>query len=251
MGTSSSYKGSTSKLARRLRDGLGKWADSGSAADGPRLPESVVAPALHIPTFSRTSTGGGGATGGGGSSGSGSGQSGPRRNARAYAATAGRAAGAARALREGDREALERQGLDFDRLSAMPNRAEMVRAILEAVCDAQSSSDIPNEEQRDIAGLLIDWMLDTDVNPEIPDTVDVAEYSIGLIVAEVFISEASEITPRAGMSRQDFIDEVYEVAQQLGARAELRSRGAAQRTIEQAIESGLRYLRKLYPKDEA
>lgn len=252
MGTSSSYKGSTSKNARGLRDGLSDWSkDSGADGQTP-LPESVLSKALFIPKFTRGAGGGGGPSGGSGGGGSSrSGQSSPQRSARAYAATAGRAAGAARAFREGNAEALQREGLDFEKLSALPSRAEMVRAILDAVCEAQDASDIPNEEQREIALHLIDWMLDTDINPSVPSTAEIAEHSIGLIVAEVFLSETNEFTP-PGKTREQFVEQVYDVSQNLASRADLSSKTAAsQRTIEEAIEKGLKFLRRLYPKDQS
>jgi len=202
MGTSSSYKGSTSKVSSALRDGVDQWSQS--QADGAKtpIPETLVAQALNIPVFPRSSGGSSGSGGGGGGvAGAGGGrqggtrkQSSPRRDARAYASTASRAATLARAFREGDRDALAKAGLDFDKLSALPSRPELVRAILEIVCGADMGSDIPAEEQRDIAAHLLDWMLDTDINPSPPDAVAVSEHAIGLIIAEMFLSESAEFT---------------------------------------------------------
>lgn len=250
MGTSSSYKGSTSKVGRALRDGIDQWADS--QADGQRthIPEGVVAQALKFPVFSRRPSGGGGGAGASGGGGAGRKQSAPRRDAQAYAATASRAANLARAFREGDRVALSKAGLNFDSLSALPNRAEMVRAILDVVCEAQTSSDIPAEEQRDIAHHLLEWMLDTDVNPSTPDVAATAEHAIGIMIAEIFISESAEFTSTGSVTREDFIDEVYETSHQLAARANLSNTGASPDAIDSAIERGLRYLRRVY-KDGA
>ncbi|PPF50136.1 MULTISPECIES: hypothetical protein [unclassified Rathayibacter] len=252
MGTSSSYKGSTGKVGRALRDGVDEWADGQSDGQKTRIPEGVVAQALKIPVFSRRSSGGGG--GGGGASGGGGGtgrkQSAPRRDARAYAATASRASNLARAFREGDREALAKAGLDFDSLSALPTRAEMVRAILDVVCEAQTSSDIPAEEQRDIAHHLLEWMLDTDVNPSTPDAAATAEHAIGVMIAEIFISESDEFTSTGSVSREDFIDEVYDTSHHLAARANLSETGASPDAIDTTIERGLRYLRRIF-KDGA
>jgi len=252
MGTSSSYKGSTGKVGRALRDGVDQWADSQSGGQKTHIPEGVVAQALKIPVFSRRSSGGGGGAGGGSGGGGGTGrkQSAPRRDARAYAATASRAANLARAFREGDREALAKAGLDFDSLSALPTRAEMVRAILDVVCEAQTSSDIPAEEQRDIAHHLLEWMLDTDVNPSTPDAAATAEHAIGVMIAEIFISESDEFTSTGSVSREDFIDEVYDASHQLAARANLSETGASPDAIDKTIERGLRYLRRIF-KDGA
>lgn len=249
MGTSSSYKGSTSKVSRVLRDGVDQWAQSQNDTAKSSIPENVVAQALKIPVFPRRSPGGGGGgggTAGGGTSGGGSRQSSPRRDARAYAATAGRAANLARAFREGDREALSKAGLDFDKLSGLPTRAEMVRTILDVVCDAQTSSDIPSEEQRDIAGQLLDWMLDPEQNATTPDAGATAEYAIGLMIAEIFLSESGEFTSREAVTREEFIDEVYETSRILAGRANLSERGASQNAIDTAIERGLKFLRRTY-----
>ena len=250
MGTSSSYKGSTGKVGRALRDGVDQWADGQTDGQKTRIPEGVVAQALKIPVFSRRSSGGGGGGPSGGGGGIGRKQSAPRRDARVYASTASRAANLARAFREGDREALAKAGLDFDSLSALPTRAEMVRAILDVVCEAQTSSDIPAEEQRDIAHHLLEWMLDTDVNPSTPDVAATAEHAIGVMIAEIFISESNEFTSTGSVSREDFIDEVYDTSHHLAARANLSETGASPDAIDTTIERGLRYLRRIY-KDGA
>ncbi|WP_026530173.1 hypothetical protein [Haematomicrobium sanguinis] len=247
MGTSSSYKGSTSKVSRVLRDGVDQWAQSQTDTAKTPIPERVVAQALKIPVFPRRSSGGGGGgTAGGGTLGGGRKQSSPRRDARVYAATAGRAANLARAFREGDRETLAKAGLDFDKLSALPTRAEMVRSILDVVCEAQTSSDIPNEEQRDIAGRLLDWMLDPEQNATLPDAAATAEHAIGLMIAEIFLSESGEFTSQDAVTREEFVDDVYEASQHLAARANLSERGASQEAIDAAIERGLRFLRRTY-----
>lgn len=252
MGTSSSYKGSTSKVSRELRDGVEQWAKDQTDTVKSPIPEKVIAQVLNIPVFPRGSSsgsgGGGSGADAGGTSGTGSGgkQSAPRRDARAYAATASRAANLARAFREGDRETLAKAGLDFDSLSALPTRAEMVRTILDVVCDAQTSSDIPSEEQRDIAGRLLDWMLDPEQNATLPDAAATAEHAIGLLIAEIFLSESGEFTSSDAVTREEFVEQVYETSQHLAARASLSERNASQDAIDKAIESGLKYLQRVY-----
>ncbi len=257
MGTSSSYKGSTSKVSSGLRDGVDQWSQSQTADIKTPVPQNVVAQALKIPVFPRSSRGSGGGGGGGAGGGGGGGQQGggskkqssPRRNARAYASTASRAAGLARAFREGDREALAKAGLDFDQLSSLPSRPELVRAILDIVCDADMGSDIPAEEQREIAAHLLDWMLDTEMNPTPPDAVATSEHAIGLIVAEIFLSEAGEFTSTEGTTREEFVDGVYETSQHLAAGSNLSQTGASQAEIDKAIERGLKWLRRTHAKD--
>ncbi|MGW5237662.1 hypothetical protein ACWEOW_01875 [Monashia sp. NPDC004114] len=255
MGTSSSYEGSASKVSRVLREGVDEWSQSQTDGAASPVPENVVAQALKIPVFPRRPSGGGGGVGGGGSVGSAAGatgskkQSAPRRDARAYASTASRAANLARAFREGDRETLEKAGLDFDKLAALPSRPEMVRAILDVVCEDQTGSDIPAEEQRDIAGRLLDWMLDDRMNDTVPDAAATAEHAIGLIIAEVFLTEAGEYASTDAASRERFIDEVYETSHHLAAKANLARSGATKAAIDKAIEKGLRFLRRIHAGD--
>lgn len=257
MGTSSSYKGSSGKIPKGLRDGLDDWADSqsGDAAKPSRIPENVVAQALRIPRFTRGSSGGasGGGAGGGGDAGGSAGgkQSSPQRLAKSYSGTASRAAALASAFRSGDRDQLEKAGLNFDELSKLPSRAELVRAIVDVVCEAQSESTIPNEEQRAIAGKLVDWMLDGDQNQSVPDAEATARYAIALIASEVFLTEAGpSLRGRNGMTRDQMIAEVNETSQALAARANLSANSADAPAIAKAIEQGIRHLRTIY-KTEA
>lgn len=246
VGTSSSYKGSTSKAARDLRDGIGEWAKDRAKTPGRPMPQRVVGQALNIPVFARRV---GDAPSGSGTSGSGK-QSAPRRVAHDYASTAGRAAALARAFREGDRAALEKAGLDFDELQSLPSQAEMARAILDVVCDAQNSSDIPTEEQRDIASQLLDWVLDDVKNPVPPTAAATAEYAIGVMIAEIFISESGEVSSTDVTSRAEFVDAVYDTSIQLASRAELSEERTPPDRIADAIERGLRSLRHIYRTGE-
>ena len=256
MGTSSSYKGSTSKVSRALRDSVDQWKQSQDGDSKSPVSEKVVAQALNIPVFSRSgggSGGSGGGSGGGGvrqATGGSRKQSGPRRDARAYASTASRAASVARAFREGDREALAKVGLDFDKLAGLPTRGELVREILGVVCGPEMGSDSPAEEQREIAAHLLDWMLDTELNPAPPDAAATAEHAIGLIIAEMFLSEAGEVTSADTFTREEFVEGVYEASQQLAGRSNLSQKGASQQEIDAAIQKGLRWLRRTYARGD-
>lgn len=249
MGTSSSYRGSSGKIPKTLRDGLDDWADSQSGEPGPptHIPEGVVAQALRIPKFARGAGGGGCGVGAAGVGGGGRKQSAPQRIASSYSGTASRAASLANAFRTGDRQELEKAGLDFDALTGLPSRAELVRAIVDVVCDAQTESTIPNEEQRAIAGKLVDWMLDNDQNPAAPDAEATARYAIGLIASEIFLTEAGpSLRGRNGMTRDQLVAEVNETAQALAGRATLSAGGMDAPSISKAIERGIRNLRTIY-----
>lgn len=254
MGTSSSYKGSTSKVSRALRDSVDQWSQNQDGSSKNPIPENVVAHALSIPVFSRSggsSGGSGGGAGGARQTGGGSRkQSAPRRDARAYASTASRAASLARAFREGDREALAKVGLDFDKLAGLPNRGELVREILNVVCGPEMGSDIPAEEQREIAAHLLDWMLDAELNPAPPDAAATAEHAIGLIIAEMFLSEAGEVTSTDTFTREEFVEGVYDASQQLAGRSNLSQKGVSPQEIDAAIQKGLRWLRRTYARGD-
>lgn len=231
-----------------MREGFEDWAKSQSNDNKTELPKAVVAQALRIPLFTRTSSGGGGA---GGSSASdeqsGGRQSAPKRNVGSYARTAGRAAELARAFRAGDREAIERAGLDFDALSELSSHAEIVRAIVDVVCAAQTTSDIASEEQRAIAGKLVDWMLDDGLNADLPDAAETAEHAIGLIASEIFISEAGDtLVGTDGASRDELIERINETSQVLASQADLATGGTDADSIAKAITRGVRALKKIY-----
>lgn len=267
MGTSSSYTGSGGKPGRDLRNELEAWLDEveeSPPADGnakpelPPLPVSALVPALFVPAVGRRSSGGGGGDGtvsgggGGGASGRGTKGGGGRsstRTIRGYASAAGQAAAAARAFREGDRGALAELGLDFDRLSAMPNRFEMVRDIVDVVCAAQSESSIGAEEQREIAAHVADWVLDPTINADTPGVEDVAREAIALITAQVYLTEANAQVDRHGstVERSDFEARVIESATALAATAEISVQSSAAKDISKAIRKTISTLRKVHP----
>lgn len=249
MGTSSSYKGSSGKAPKAIREGLEDWAGSQTDKNHTDLPKQVVAQALNIPSFSRSSGSGGGSGGGasGGGATGGGGQSSPQRSISSYARTAGRAASVAGAFRSGDRVELERAGLDFDTLAALSSNAERVRAIVDVICAADPNSDIASEEQRAIAGKLVDWMLDDTINQSIPDSADAAEHAIGLIAAEIFLSEAGDsLISGDGVSRDEMIDRINETSQAIAAQADIGKTGTDAKSIEKAITTGVKKLRGIY-----
>jgi len=231
-----------------MREGFEDWAKSQSKDAKSDLPAAVVAQALRIPLFSRSSGGQGGVGGASGASeATGGHQSAPKRNVSSYARTAGRAAELAHAYRAGDREALERAGLDFDALSRLSSHAEVVRAIVEAVCAAQTTSDIASEEQRQIAGNLVDWMLDDSLNAELPDGAEIAEYAIGLIAAEIFISEQGDsLVGTDDVPRDELIERINETSQALASKANLAASSSDADSLAKAITRGIRALRRIY-----
>jgi hypothetical protein len=263
MGTSSSYSGSGGKPGKDLRTELDAWlgdvesqqpAPTGQKPDLPELPISALTPALFIPAVGRGSRGGGGGgTGGGGTAGGGAGGGGggraSGRTIAGYASAAGRAAAAARALREADRETLEELGLDFDRLTALPNRFEMVRDIVEVICEAQTESSIDAEEQRAIAAQVANWVLDPDINAETPPSEDVAREAIALIATQVYLTEATAQVDQHSVTvdRAKFEGRVAETAKSLASTAKLSKTGASAGDISKAIRRAISGLRKIHP----
>jgi len=261
MGTSNSYSGSGGKPAKDLRAELDAWLDDAESQpkpagadqpDLPSLPLSALVPALFVPAVGRrTSSGSGGGGGGGSTTTGGNGGAGPRASGRTisgYANTAGRAAAAARAFRDGDRDALEKLGLDFDALSSLPSRFEMVRAIVEVICEAQTESDINAEEQRTIAALVADWVLDPAVNSATPASEDVARQAIALIATQVYLTEATaQIDKHANtIDRAQFNKRVAETAGVLAGTAELSNTGATAGDLSKAIRRAISGLRKIH-----
>ncbi|GFM21327.1 MULTISPECIES: hypothetical protein [Mycobacteriaceae] len=122
-----------------------------------------------------------------------------------------------------------------------------MREIVDVVCAAQTTSDIASEEQRAIAGKLVDWMMDDSLNSELPDAAETAEHAIGLIAAEIFISEAGDtLVGNDEVSRDELIDGINETSQVLAAQANLASGATDAASIEKAITKGVRALRKIY-----
>lgn len=266
MGTSSSYSGSSGKQAKELREGLNDWLDNIDAVTAPEVPErpnrpelpvDLIMPALRIPSMGRGSGAGGASaapeTSGAGHVGGGAGSSaGSRRTIASYARTAGRAGAAARALRDGDRQTLEKLGLDFDELSLLPNRAEMVRKIVEAVCDAQVESSIEADEQLVIAAWVADWVLDESINESNPDPEATARRAIAVIATQIFLTESTELIDKsaARISRVQFNELVLETATALASKASLTGAGASADGLSKAIKKAISGLRKIHGQDD-
>jgi hypothetical protein len=251
VGTSSSYKGSSGKIPKAMREGFDNWAKSQTKSSRTKLPEDVVAQALLIPrlTSPTRAAGASGSREPGSQTGR---QSSPHRDVASYASTASWAAELAHALRAGDQGTFGTAGLNFDTLSALTSRAEVGRAIVDFVCAANPGSDIASEEQRALAGKLVDWMQDASINPEIPTPAEITEYAIALIAMEIHLSELGDsLRGREGLSREEQIAQIHETSRVLAARANIANGPFDRASIETAINRGVRKLRKIYkPRSE-
>ncbi len=270
MGTSASYSGSGSKPAKDLRQEIAEWLDSQSQQETPQQPDDdkqpdapspVTIPSeVLMPSISllRPSSGGrgksGGGTGGGASSGSdeigGRSRSGggAQRSVRKSAAIAGRAAAAAYAFKQGDREALEKLGLSFDELQKIDNPLDLINKIVDAACDAQDDSTVSGYEQRTVAAEVADWVITQSENGGEPSAQDIVRKSIACIVTEVIASETGEML-RQGEWSQDvtakFDQELRESAEVLADQAKLSVNGVTDKEFSKAIENGIETLRKI------
>ncbi|ORB43512.1 hypothetical protein BST41_05145 [Mycolicibacterium porcinum] len=93
----------------------------------------------------------------------------------------------------------------------------------------------------------MDWMMDDALNSELPDAAETAEHAIGLIAAEIFISEAGDtLVGNDDVSRDELIDGINETSQVLAAQANLAAGATDAASIEKAITKGVRALRKIY-----
>ena len=97
----------------------------------------------------------------------------------------------------------------------------------------------------DPASALLE-MLDPEQNATLPDAAATAEHAIGLTIAEIFLSESGEFSSSDAVTREEFVEQVYETSQHLAARANLSERIASQEAIDTAIERGLKYLQRVY-----
>jgi hypothetical protein len=264
MGTSGSYSGSGGKVGDRLRKNVSDWIDSlpspapsqGDNGDQapieqnrPRLSPEAILPIIALirprsPAGGRIDGPGGGASGtnGAATGHEGRGTGGPHRTVATSAGTAGRAASAAYAYRAGDTSTLERLGLNFAELTALGDQYEIARRIAYAAC-AQADSTIEDHEQRLVAAEVAEWVLSQEGNPPTPE--EIARHSIGLIIADAFLTENGEI-----INNSDYADiaetDVRDAAEALAARADLSVDGVTEDQFTQAIERGIETLRDIY-----
>ncbi|CQD20035.1 hypothetical protein BN000_04736 [Mycobacterium europaeum] len=94
--------------------------------------------------------------------------------------------------------------------------------------------------------------MDESLNSELPDAAETAEHAIGLIAAEIFISEAGDtLVGNDEVSRDELIDGINETSQVLAAQADLASGATDAASIEKAITKGVRALRKIYKPESS
>ena len=251
MGTSGAWGGSGSAAAKSLRDTFAHQGDSGGSASAP--PSGIAADDLRDAVRlldGRTSTKSSGpasgsrvaagsarrGTRGGGSGGGGGAQRSSSRTAR----SAGRAIAGAIAYRVGDRNTLNRLGLDLDELARLGDPFEVIRRIVDMACGS-SESTIEDHERRlmaaDVGERLV---MDLDLDAGIP-TQEIAGFALSAIISELILSECDDILLNSSgtVSEQDVRDAAAEIVGQ----GDFSPTGLSESDFSSAIESGLDRLR--------
>lgn len=266
MGTSGSFGGSGGKDAKDLRDNIADWltddsppggdAEATSTGDGDAdgqpdqsRPQVDLSPALRVILRSRGAggdgpSGGGGARGGSGGSGSGGSRSsgGARRSVGSVSRTTGRAGRLALAYATGDRETLDRAGLNYDELRALGDILEVGLRIVEAAFDSQADGTIEDSEERDVAAAVVEWILESS-GDSLPSLEEIVRKAIETLIAEVALSEVGETIRKRGDSRdkREAAERmVRDVAEEYASQVTLSPVGATEDEISDAIEAGVR-----------
>ncbi|RIS81339.1 hypothetical protein D2E44_14895 [Mycobacteroides abscessus] len=90
-------------------------------------------------------------------------------------------------------------------------------------------------------------MLDDALNADLPGAAETAEHAIGLIAAEIFISEAGDtLVGSDDMPRDELIERINETSQALASLANLATSSTDADSIAKAITRGVRALKKIY-----
>lgn len=274
MGTSGSFKGSGGVDAGSLRDAVSSWLDDAPGAGGSQEPdvspsdsqapgENVSPPATPVgldpaslaPVIRLWSRGGGGGGGGsaGGAGGGGTGKSGgrssggPKRTVGRVAGPAGRASSMARAYAAGDRDTLERSGLNYDELRALNDPLEIGKRIVDAAFETQPDGSIEDSEARIIVSELVTWMMAVpEDSPREPD--EIVRHTIEQMIIQGTINEVgSTIRAEKDKSKRRAVEaEIKSAAAVMASQANLDASGASAAEISTAIESNVALLSSFY-----
>lgn len=261
MGTSASYSGSGSKPAKALRQGISDFLYSQTPVSGTSTqsgtPSSTFSPDILHPALSlfRSSQHRGSNGGSGGGNGKNSGETsdspsggGAQRTVKGSATSAGRAAAAAFAFSQGDRETLEKLGLSYDELRQIPNPIDLINRIVDVACESQDASTIEGAEQREVAADIADWVLEQTDKGSIPSSEDIVRKCIGTIISEAVDSEIGAMLREGEWSSENvgkLEDELHEGAEVLAEKADLSPDGVTDEEFANAIEKGIETLKEI------
>jgi hypothetical protein len=142
---------------------------------------------------------------------------------------------------------LARLGLDYDELARM-DRLDAIARIVDLAVETPSSGSIEDHEERLIAGAIAEWV--SRFPPETPPTGEqMARKTIGLMIAEIVLTEVGDTIRRKGGSSEDRIrteKEIREVAEVIASQAQLGQRGVTALDIESAVNDGVQQLCRDY-----
>lgn len=278
MGTSGSFAGSGGKDAQDLRQSIADWLDDAVAPDtaeaGPKTedgnippeqsvdgqpaanrPDLDLRPALRLllgggrrgsGTDGPGGIGGGRATAGGGRS-----SGGASRSVGRVSRAAGRAGRLALAYSAGDRQALERAGLDYDQLRVLNDPVEIGYKIVEAAFETRPDGTIEDSEEREIVAVVVEWILQSP-DGQAPSPEEVVRKAIETIIADTVLTEVGKTIRENGPTQADrraVEERIRDTAEVYAQQVTLTATGASEREMADAIENGIRELGRIFGVD--
>lgn len=262
MGTKGSYTGGGGAAGNKLRKTIDDWLDELPPAPPPvdqpnppddRQPIPRLRPESLLPVIGmfRPATGhadgpGSGGSAGRGTPGAGRGGGGAQRTTTRSANTAGRAAAAAFGLRTGNAAVLRELGLDYESLRANPDPIDVTRQIVAAACGPLPDGTIEDEEQRVVAAMVAEWVLESDADGAPPGPEEVVREAIARIIFEAASSETAARLrkgERPEWASEEAERQLLEIAHALALRAPLSATGPTAEEFSRAIENGIEAMR--------
>lgn len=273
MGTKNSYSGGGGKPGSDLRQNIDDWLDSlpdlspppsdiqqpdqlPDRPDVPSIQAQQLLPALGL--FAPRSGGRADGPGGGGSGGGigrpvGGSRGGAQRTVAGSSRTAGRAASAAYALRTGNADLLRQEfGLDYERLRANPDVADVARQIMVAACGPLPDGTIEEEEQRVVAAQVALYVLETTVAGAPPAPEEIVRETIACIIFEAISTEtAAKVNngERSPWTTDEAERQLREATQAWAFRVDLSPSGATPAEFEKSITEGIERMHTIWGSD--
>ncbi|MEU8324100.1 hypothetical protein AB0C33_37560 [Nonomuraea sp. NPDC048881] len=261
MGTKGSYTGGGGAAGNKLRKTIDDWLNElpptppridqnlpDNQQPIPRLrPESLL-PVIGMfrpATGHADGPGGAGGNAGRGTPGASHG-GGAQRTTTRSANTAGRAAAAAFGLRTGNTAVLRELGLDYASLRANPDPIDVTRQIVAAACGPLPDGTIEDEEQRVVAAMVAEWILESDADGAPPSPEEVVREAITRIIFEAASSETAARLrkgERPEWASEEAERQLLEIAHALALRAPLSATGPTAEEFSRAIENGIEAMR--------
>ena len=155
------------------------------------------------------------------------------------------------AFNAGNREVLERAGLNYDELRTLDTISIGLK-IVEAAFETQPDSTIEDSEAREIVATVVEWILESPADHQ-PTPEEVVRKAIESIVADVVLTEVAAKIHERGSSydRREAAEKmVRDLAEEHAKQIPLSPTGASERELADAIEGGIRDLGRIMGVDE-